>query len=67
MKYIPINQLTLIRRDIFRLEKLELLPLNHEVAEMEEGTSDEDDENMDSDDDVPKEVGSEDEDEDNED
>ena len=60
MKYIPENELAIVQRDIFRLNKLELLPLNDE----EDGTEDEgtsDDENIDSDDDVPKEVGSEDE------
>ena len=50
LKYIPNNQFTLIQQDIFRLEKLEPLPLNHEVEEMEEDTSNDDDENMDSND-----------------
>ena len=59
LKYIPMNQLALIKRDIFQLEKLELLPLNHEEVDTDEETSD--DENLSSDDDLPKEVGSEDE------
>ena len=58
MKYIPPNQLTLIQQDIFRLGKQELLPLNHEVATTDEDTNDE--ENLDSKDNVPKEVRSED-------
>ena len=65
VKYIPNNQLALIRRDIFWLDKLEPLASNAEMAATDEDTSD--DENLESDDDVPKEVGSEDEDdEDNE-
>ena len=59
MKYIAKNQKTLIQQDIFWLEKLEPLALNHEESDMEEDTSD--DEQMNSKDDVPKEVGSEDE------
>ena len=68
MKYIPENELTIIHRDIFCLDKLELLPVNDEVDGTEEGSDDEgssnDEENQKSDDDVPKEVGSEDEEED---
>ena len=63
LKCIPQNEITIIRRDIFRLEKLELIPLSDEADGTEdEGTSD--DENLYSDDDVPKEVGSEDDDDD---
>ena len=63
LKCIPQNELTIVHRDIFRLHKLELLPLNDELDVTEdEGTSD--DENIDSDDDVHKEVGSEDEEDD---
>ena len=66
LKYIPKNELTIINRDIFRLDKLELLPLNDDMNGTEDdGTSE--DENIESDDDVPKEVGSEDDDNDDSD
>ena len=64
LKYIAKNMITLIQRDISRLGKLELLAFNAEIQGTDEDTSE--DEYMDSKDDVPKEVGSEEE-EDNED
>ena len=61
VKYIPKNQLTIINRDIYRLEKLEPIPMNDEDADTDD---DSDDDNLQSDDDLPKECGNEDEDED---
>ena len=50
VKYIPDNQENLIQRDIFRLEKLELLPFNRdEEVDADEPNEEDEDDHVDTD------------------
>ena len=49
VKYIPEKVEALIKRDIFRLEKLELLPLNRDDEVHEDEPGEDDDDHVDTD------------------